>query len=127
MKNQMLMLGLVIAILSCNKADKNCVDYRPAYITSSSTPNSGNIGEPINIEISFVVNNSCGGFGNFIETNNGNTKTIEIEAKYTGCSCLMNIPTRKVNYFFTAYHSGTYYLRYKSGSSEFITDTLVIN
>jgi hypothetical protein len=41
----------------------------------------------------------AGGFEKFIETESGNSKTIEVEAKYEGCVCTLNIPIRKVTLY----------------------------
>jgi hypothetical protein len=61
------------------------------------------------------------------ETESGNSKTIEVEAKYEGCVCTLNIPIRKVNYDFTASKSGDYQLNFKSSPTEFITANITIN
>lgn len=119
---------LLIAIFSCSKeTENNCVENRIAYVSSINSPTTGTANENINIEVSFGVNNGCGNFGKFIETQNGNTKTIEVEARYVGCVCTMDAPTRKTNYVFKTPNSGNYVLKFKSGPTEFITVNLTIN
>lgn len=109
--------------------DKNneCVDYEIGYVTSVSAPNTGAINETVNIEVNFGVFNGCGGFGKFIETENGNSRTIEVEAKYEGCICTQDAPIRTTNYEFTASNAGEYELNFISSPTEFITVNLTIN
>jgi hypothetical protein len=117
-----------LAIISCSKEhDNTCIENRIAYVTSINSPSTGSVNENINIEVSFGVNNGCGNFGKFIETQNGNTKTIEVEARYEGCVCTLDAPTRKTNYVFKTQTSGNYILKFKSSSTEFITVNLAIN
>lgn len=125
-----LILGLLlIVIFSCSKEEpeNNCVENKIAYVSSINSPSTGKVNENINIEVSFGVNNGCGNFGKFIETQNGNTKTIEVEARYEGCVCTLDAPTRKKNYVFKTQNSGNYILKFKSSSTEFINANLTIN
>lgn len=128
MKPRLILSLLLIVIFSCSKEpENNCVENRIAYATSINSPSTGTVNENISIEVSFGVNNGCGNFGKFIETQNGNTKTIEVEARYEGCVCTMDAPTRKTNYVFKTQNSGNYVLKFKSGPTEFITANLTIN
>ena len=52
------------------------------------------------MKVFFSVNNGCGGFKKFITCENGNTRTIEVEAIYEGCICTDNVPTIEVEYRF---------------------------
>ncbi len=117
-------------IISCdNNDDENneCIEYEVGYVASVNAPTSGNVNETINIEVNFGVFNGCGGFGKFIETENGNVRTIELEAKYEGCICTQDAPIRTANYEFTASNTGEYELNFKSSPTEFITVNITIN
>ncbi len=128
MKPKLIISLLLFVIFSCSKEQENkCVENRIAYVTSINAPSTGTVNENINIEVSFVVNNGCGNFGKFIETQNGNTKTIEVEARYEGCICTQDIPTRKTNYVFKTQTAGNYILKFKSSPTEFITANLTLN
>jgi hypothetical protein len=115
-------------IISCEKDNQNkdCIEYDTGYVTSVNSTTTGTVNETINIEVNFRVLNGCGGFEQFIETENGNIKTIEVEAKYEGCICSQDVPIRKVNYHFIASKSGDYELNFKSSPTEFITVNLII-
>ena len=124
-----LVLSIILLwIMSCSKEqDSNCIENKIAYVTLINSPSTGSVNQNITIEVSFGVNNGCGNFGKFIETQNGNTKTIEVEAKYEGCVCTLDAPIRKTNYVFKTQNSGNYILKFKSSSTEFITANLMIN
>ena len=116
-------------IYSCSEEEQenNCIENKIAYVSSINSPSTGTVNENINIEVSFGVNNGCGNFGKFIETQSGNTKTIEVEARYEGCVCTMDAPARKANYVFKTQNSENYIFKFKSSSTEYITVTLAIN
>ena len=119
---------LLLWIMSCSKEqDSNCIENKIAYVTLINSPLTGTVNQNITIEVSFGVNNGCGNFGKFIETQNGNTKTIEVEARYEGCVCTQDAPTRKTNYVFKTQNSANYILKFKSSATEFITANLTIN
>ena len=116
-------------LISCNDDDKEdeCITSKTEYVTSVNSPTTGTVNQTINIDVKFGVSNGCGGFGKFIETENGNTRIIEIEAKYVGCICTQNAPILTVNYEFTPNNVGDYELNFKSSPTEFITVNLTIN
>ena len=119
-------------LISCDNDNDNdkineCIEYEIGYITSIDAPTTGSVNENINIEVNFGVFNGCGRFEKFIETENGNVRTIEVEAKYEGCICTQDAPIRTTNYEFTASNAGEYELNFKSSPTEFITVNLTIN
>ena len=116
--------------MSCNddnKEEDECITNKIEYVTSVNSPNTGTINDTVNIEVNFGVFNGCGGFGKFIETENGNIRNIEVEAKYEGCICTQAFVSRTVNYEFKSTNSGNYELKFKSSPTEFITVNLTIN
>ena len=84
MKKYLIILSILLSInISCSENDKNdCIENKLAYVTSVDSPTNGVINEIINIEVNFGVGNGCGQFGAFIETENGNVKIIEVNARY---------------------------------------------
>ena len=116
--------------MSCNddnNEEDECIINKIEYVTSINSPNTGTINETVNIEVNFKVRNGCGRFGKFIESENGNIRNIEVEAKYEGCICTQDVPIRTVNYEFKTTNSGNYELKFKSSPTEFITVNLTIN
>ena len=117
-------------LISCSHDDpdeNDCISTNIEYVTSVNSPATGKINEIINIEVNFQVFNGCGEFGKFIKSQNGNTRTIEVEAKYSGCFCTQDLPIRMTNYKFTASNAGEYKLNFKSSPTEFITVNITIN
>lgn len=127
---QPLLLVLFIALLSCDDNDDQCndrIENTIAYVTSVNAPNSGPVNVPMSIEVQFGVINGCGRFEKFIEMENGNSRTIEVEAKYVGSVCTQNVPILTTNYEFTAFNTGNYELNFKSSPTEYITINILIN
>jgi len=128
MKKYLILFSMLFFInISCSENDKtDCIENKLAYVTSVDSPSNGIINEIINIEVNFQVNNGCGEFGEYIETQNGNVKIIEVKARYEGCICTENLPIRKVNYEFITQISGDYELRFKTNETDFISVNLLI-
>lgn len=128
-KNLILILIIFGLFNSCNDDDgeEKCISTGIGYVTSVNSPTSGQVDETIVIELDFIVINGCGDFGEFIETQNNNVLNITIEAKYEGCICTQDIPTRKINYQFSPESAGDYELNFRSSQTEFITVNLSIN
>ena len=139
MKNLLSILFFTImtfGLSSCNKDDETkekkieenqCIYSETAYVISANSLDTGSVSQSINIEVNFGVNNGCGHFGRFIETQSGNTRTIEVEAKYDGCICTLDAPIRTVNYGFIPTQTGNYELKFKSSPTEFITIYITVN
>ena len=123
--------SLFIFLLSCNNDDDssndNCISFQRAFITEVNAPTTGLLNHPIDIEVIFQVNDGCGGFNKFLETDNGNLKIIEVDAKYEGCFCTQAIETIIENYTFTPTSTGLYTLKFKSPNAEFITVVVTVN
>jgi hypothetical protein len=119
---------ICLLAMACKSDDEKCVEYQRANVTDVSAPAMGSVNETIAIEVSFRVYNGCGVFERFIETENGNSRTIEVEAKYEGCAfCTQDTPIRNAVYEFTPQTPGEYELKFKSSPAEFITINLTIN
>ena len=115
--------------VSCNNDDdksNECIEYEVGYVTSVNSPPTGTVNETINLEVSFGVFNGCGFFEKFIEIENENIKTIELEVKYEGCVCTQEATIRTVNYEFITQVPGNYELRFKSNETDYITVNLLI-
>ena len=123
--NRILFIASLFLLLSCNNdddsSDDNCITFQRAFISEVNAPTTGTLNQPIDIEVIFQVNDGCGGFNKIIETDNGNSKIIEVDAKYEGCFCTLAIETITHDYTFTPTNTGVYLLEFKSPNAEFIT------
>ena len=78
-------------------------------------------------KVDFGISNGCGKFNKFVETINGNTRTIKVIAKYEGCICTQDASIKSTNYVFTTSTTGTYTLKFQKADGTFFTETVVIN
>lgn len=120
---------MFIFTYSCNSNgdEDKCISNTTAFVTSVNSTETANVDEEVSIEVSFQVNNGCGGFGKFNETVDGNTRFIEVEALYKGCICTQSISTITVDYSFIPESPGDYQLNFKSSSSDDITVSLKVD
>jgi hypothetical protein len=116
----------VMMLNTCNKETGACESFKKVPAALIEGPDAGTVNQVITVTVSFAVFNGCGQFGRFEETTTGNTKKISIIAKYSGCICTDDIPTRKATYKFTAVNPGVYYLQFSSSDSTYLIDTLTV-
>ncbi len=123
MKKYFFIFLAFVAFLNCDKDDSNndCNTLEIAYVTDVQAPETINVGEDIEIEVSFTVRNSCGDFADFIQQQNETTRIIEIKAKYEGCECLQVAETITTIYTYNPSIPGDYEFKFKSSQTEYIT------
>ncbi|MDB4052121.1 hypothetical protein N9488_01545 [Flavobacteriales bacterium] len=130
-KNLLFFTSILVTTLisSCKGEEKidNCISNELGYIYIVDSPSTGIVNETITMKVFFSVNNGCGGFKKFITCENGNTRTIEVEAIYEGCICTDNVPTIEVEYRFIGRKPGDYLFKFKSSPTDFIAVPLTIN
>lgn len=116
----------ILVLFGCNKTqgDKECLSYAKAPVTKVEGPQTGLVNQDINLTVSFSCFNGCGQFGNFDQTSNGNTTTIQVNAKYEGCICTQDVPIRQSIYKFKATQAGTYYLKFFQTENTYLIDTI---
>lgn len=119
---------LALYLFSCNKSagtDK-CITYTKAPVTKIAGPTSGSVNQIIDVPISFGCFNGCGAFGNFEQSFTGDTTVVNVIAKYEGCICTQDAPTRQTVYKFKASQPGTYYVKFWQSEKTYLTDTIRI-
>ncbi|GHA72644.1 hypothetical protein [Pontibacter akesuensis] len=99
----------------------------PAMVSKVDVPETAVVGEPVTATVYFVVNNSCGQFGEFAVSMDQLVYTIKVYPVYVGEACAMYLPTREVSYRFTPEKPGTYTLKFWAGEDKFITKTIVVS
>lgn len=127
-------LALVVvvssAFTSCSNDDSEAAPalvVKKSLVTAVTGPESGDLNEEVTLNVTFAVDNSCGIFNKYIETTEGTTKTIEVEARYPGTNCGTTPTTKNTTYKFKSATAGTYNLKFKKTATEFITHTVVID
>lgn len=113
----LLMSLFMLITISCSNGDDevSIANNELTYAISVDASSEGFVGETIYIDVSFVVMNGCGEFGKFVESGNGFTRNIEIEAEYEGSICTQNLPVRQTTYEFTPNSPGEYIFKFRSG------------
>jgi|SRR5690554_326156 len=128
MRKYFLILFVFVAFVRCNKDDSNnkCTTLEIAYVNDVQAPETGAVGEDIEMDVSFGVRNSCGSFADFIQQQNENTRIIEVKAKYEGCVCLQVAETITTTYTYNPSLPGDYEFKFKSGEDEYITVSIAV-
>lgn len=121
---------LYIVGISCasESTENTCISDEITVITEVNAPQTGNINEPITIEVTAGIYNGCGSFNKFIETEiTQHTLIIEAEAHYEGCVCTQIAMFVTKNYEFTPKTPGNYLLKFSAREGEFIEVNIAIN
>lgn len=119
---------MALGLFSCKKEkEENCDSVKPAFVTSVLGPSTAKVHEAVPVDVYFQVNNGCGQFSRFIETTSANKRTIEVEAKYSGCACTLDMPTRLEKYNFISDQSGPVELRFKDSDTSYRTIVIQVN
>lgn len=121
--------SLFILLTSCDIGDNDdvCIFRQGAFVTAIDTPLTAMVNQQVTVEVSFPVINGCGVFNKFIETTDGNTITIAVEALYDGCVCTADVPTRVTTYSFTPTTAGNFELKFRSSNNNFIVANIMVN
>jgi hypothetical protein len=128
-KNFVLMISILLTVvLFFGCTDKSEYYYVTEYVIAVNSPTTGMVNETSNIEVLFRISgSSCYKSAEFIDSTNGNSRNIEIVAKYEGDVCTFDAPIETITYQFITNNVGDYELKFKSSPTEFITINLTIN
>lgn len=128
LKTMALVLFVSTAFTSCSSDDDsgNKQTTQKEFVTAVTGPTTGAINQEITLNVTYVVDNTCGSFNKYVESTNGNTKTIEVEVKYTGSNCGTTPSTKTQPYKFKVTQAGTYVFKFKKSATEFVTQSVVI-
>lgn len=116
----------IILLFGCDKQQENdsCLSYTKAPVINIVGAHTALVNQEVFLTVSFGCYNGCGQFGDFEETIAGNTSTIRVNAKYEGCICTQDAPTRITSYKFKKSQTGTYELKFLQGENSYLTHTI---
>lgn len=120
---------LIITLFSCTKEQDDgskCFSITKAPVTKIEGANSATINQEIILTISFGCSNGCGQFGNFDEVTSGNVTMITVNAKYEGCICTHDIPTRQITYKFKKSQPGIFDLKFSQLGNTYLQHTIIV-
>lgn len=106
-------LLLVIALFTnCGKKNSNCLSYEDTFVSKVDGSKTGKVNQVMTFQVYFGCHSGCGQFSSFKENVVGNIRTVIVNAKYEGCTCTADAPTRMATFSFTPSQPGTYYLKF---------------
>ncbi len=120
-----------IGLHGCSKSSgssmpANCTSYIPAAVTAVSFPGTVQVNTEVTFSISFICMNGCGQFGSLDVTSDGTITNVNVIAKYEGCTCTQDTPTRTAEYKFKPLQAGTYFFKFWEGGTSYRTETLTV-
>jgi len=116
-----LIAGLVVvfSIVGCNKPDDNCDEEKLTAAFVLDYPDTVLVGAPFNLNVGYVVENSCGDFGRFEVEIDGSTLNARLITYYTGCNCVNEFQEKSTNYPVIFEAPDTYELRFWISENEY--------
>lgn len=104
-----------VLVTSCSEDENtNCSATKIARIDSVNAPETAIVNQPVEIEVTYVLSNSCGHFSRFVVSGSEKTRTVSVEARYEGCACLQVLMRETKTYEFTPSETGTYNLEFQN-------------
>ena len=119
---------LVPALNSCTKTrnEPPCISFKKGPVTKIDGATSASVNQEILLTVDFTCFNGCGQFNNFEEAVNGNETKIIVNAKYEGCICTQDLPTRQVKYKFRKSQPGTFTLMFLQSDNVYMSHTVIV-
>lgn len=127
LKAAVLVLLVTVGFTSCNNDDEPSIVTKKSLVSLVTGPTTAKVNEEITLEVTYSVDRNCEVFNRFIETTVDKTKTIEVETKVDGTTCNTTPATKKTTYKFKAAAVGTYILKFKKSTTEFVTQTIIVS
>ncbi|RZJ73255.1 hypothetical protein [Flavobacterium sp.] len=119
---------LAMGAVSCSDDDATpSTNLGTVYATEVTGPETGDVNQELSYAVKYSVTNACGTFDRYVEATAGNTKTIELVARYVGNNCGNTPVVKDTVYKFKPTAVGTYNLKFKKSATEFLTKSVVVD
>jgi hypothetical protein len=122
----LLLLMNILQGCSRSKDENNCVSNSKLEVIKAEGPHIGTVNQEISFAITYGIANGCGQFDHYEQSVSGNTTTIAVIGKYTGCVCTEIYQEMQSPYTFKAANVGIYYLEFFHDVNTVVKDTIVI-
>ncbi|MGB1103667.1 MAG: hypothetical protein ACPG21_08565 [Crocinitomicaceae bacterium] len=106
-----ILIGLLILTFSCNKQSDYCYEEKPAASFMFDYPDTVQVGQVFTVDINYLVENSCGDFGQIDAQKIENTLEVKLFTVYDGCQCEEEFVEKSATYPVTFEEEGTYELK----------------
>ena len=119
---------LVLSLIGCTKTpnEQPCITFQTGPVTKTDGATAASVNQEILLNVDFTSFNGCGQFNKFEENVNGNETTIVVNARYEGCICTQDLPTRRVTYKFRKSQAGTYTLKFLQSNNVYLNHTVTV-
>jgi hypothetical protein len=107
--------------------DSDCILVVVAPVSKVDVSTTAQVSQNIPVDITYWITNGCGGFLKFDETNEGNSKTIKVMAKYGGCVCTLPVFELHAVYNFVPTSAGIYTIKVDKGDGTFFSNEITVN
>lgn len=127
MKRFLIIAGFASLVFAfgCNKPKEDCEEDKLTAAFVLDYPDTVAVGAAFNLDIGYVVENSCGDFGSFEAERYDNTLEVKLKTKYTGCSCIDEFVEKEVSYPVIFEEAATYELKFWVAENEYQTYIVV--
>jgi len=127
MKAIHIFLIIILLFIQCKNNSDTCDSTVVSGITNVTGPKTGNINQELLFTVYYGWNNGCAKSSVLNESISGNTITLSVNTKYSGCACTMVASLQSTTYTFKATQAGIYFLNFVQSTNQFITDTITVN
>lgn len=103
-----------LSLLACTRSgdDGDCISFKRAPVEKVEGPATGLVNQEIKLNVVFRCACTSGQLDRFEKSTNGDTTTVNVIARYAGCTCLTAAPLQQAVYTFKATEARTYYLKF---------------
>lgn len=114
MKKSIIIGGVLLAIAvgGCKKQENLCEEDQLTAAFVLDYPDTVQVNTAFNLNVGYVVENSCGDFGHFEGAIDGNTLEVRLKTHYSGCNCEDEFQQKSESYAIIFDEPGIYELRF---------------
>ncbi len=124
--NRFATLLVIIFLFACKKNTVIEVPGEQRLITKIEGSTRGAVGQPVILTLSWAYYNGCQALDKFVETTQGNTRSIWSYGSPTPGVCTQDAGIKTKSYTFTAAMAGEYELRFYNLGLSFISHIFTI-
>lgn len=120
-----LVLASFVVIAACKKKDDNCNEEKLTAAFIFDYPDTVNVNAVFTLNVNYVVDNSCGEFGEFEAEKFGNVLEVKLKTNYVGCNCDDEFEEKSASYPIAFTDPGVYELKFWIAENEFESYSIV--
>lgn len=116
-----IILGICLFAFAACQEDgaKPCSETKPAAAIINDFPDSLKVGVSVEINIQYVLENSCGNFDRFDITSSNKNFEVKLITKYEGCNCNLEFKEADRNFEIQVDFPGVYTYNFWQADGDF--------